>query len=59
MVLSSPEQEGLAEPEAFLQLMTNAQLQELCDAARRQQRYAMLNFKRLPVILAKYRCSTI
>ena len=50
------EQDGLAEPEAFLHLMTNAQLEELCDATRRQQRYAMLNLKRLPVILAKYRC---
>ena len=51
-----PFQEGLEEPESFCRLMMTNTIEDLLDPVRRAQIPSGFNYKRLVLILAKYRC---
>lgn len=51
-----PAQEGLEEPESFCRLMVTNTIEDLLDPVRRAQIPSGFNYKRLVLILAKYRC---
>lgn len=49
-------QEGLEEAEAFCRLMVTNTIGELLEPSKRAQMPPNFNYRRLIVILAKYRC---
>lgn len=49
-------QEGLAEAEVFCRLMVQNKIDDLLDPRKRAEMPAGFNYRRLIVILAKYRC---
>jgi hypothetical protein len=49
-------QEGLAEAEVFCRLMVQNKIDDLLDPSKRAELPAGFNYRRLIVILAKYRC---